>query len=65
MITDYDVKSFQELYKKNFRRDITQDDARSKLLLLVKQAEILFANGSENNDEYGDENEQNRPGLYS
>lgn len=65
MITDADIKSFQELYKKHFQLDIANDDAKSKLLLLVKQTELLFSADPQSNNEHGDKNEQGRPELYS
>jgi len=37
-----DIKKFQVLYKKHFNQVLSDDDARKKLLLLVKQMSLVY-----------------------
>lgn len=42
MITDADVIEFQGLYEKRFGVAIDRDEAHRKLMLLVRQMEIIY-----------------------
>lgn len=65
MITEKDVTRFQEIYRRQFMREINKNDARMKLTFLVKQTELLFFNPEQSKYENGDENEQDTSGLHS
>ena len=42
MVTPADVREFQRLYTKRFGVDISTNDARTKLELLVRQLELIY-----------------------
>jgi len=42
MVTPADVREFQTLYTSKFAIDLSRKDARTKLLLLVRQMELVY-----------------------
>lgn len=61
-IKSSDISTFKKLYKKQFSQELTDGDARLKLILLVRQMELVYKpvtstqllalkNGNGNNNE--------------
>lgn len=58
MPTDTDVIEFQQLYRTRFSIELDTDTARRKLLVLVRQMELVYQPiHKQMNNEHGDDDE--------
>lgn len=67
MITAADIAEFQQLYQKHFGQAIDNEEAQKKLVMLVRQMEIIYQpitkrQFAELTNEYEVDNESERSG---